>query len=134
MFPDSTDYPASGKYYLEFMKDWTERKYKQITLIVIVISFIVFIAYAFFYKDYIANERFFNERISGIINEEKHFEGDRGYPWLKIDGQWKNIGKFGVWAQRYSNVGDSIVKDSGTMTIIIYRKNEENKWEAKVFK
>jgi hypothetical protein len=115
------------------MKDWTELKYKQITLIMIVISFIVFIAYAGFYLPHMAKERFFSERISGIINEEKHFEGDRGYPWLKIDGQWKNLANFGVWAQRYSNVGDSIVKDSGTMTIIIYRKDEKNKWEAKVF-
>ena len=81
-----------------------------------------------------ANERFVNTEYSAIIKKIKYIHGDRGIPTVMLDEQWIHLGLYGDKVRGCINIGDSIVKESGTEVIKVYRKNSENKWDERVFK
>lgn len=101
--------------------------------------FIVFCAFILFfingyYRDKNAQTAFTEKEFHGIIMEIKYIEGRRGFPDLKINGEWIYLGLNGEKIQNYIEVSDSIVKKSGTETIKVYRKNSKGVWIGKVFK
>ena len=112
-------------------------KIKHIKLIFFIIAVCAFIVFFIngYYKDKKAQTAFIEEEFHGIIMEIKYIEGRRrGFPDLKINSKWIYLGLNGEKIQNYIKVSDSIVKDSGTETINVYRKNVKGSWDEKVFK
>ena len=76
---------------------------------------------------------FIEESYRGIITEIKYIEGRRGLPDVKIGNELHYFG-YEEKIIHYIQIGDSIVKESGTEAIKIYRKNLKGKWDEKIFK
>ena len=87
-----------------------------------------------YYKTKESNKFFIEMELHGIINEIKYNEGYRGLPHIKIDNQWIFIGINGEKVHNHIIIGDSIVKDSGTTTFKVYRKNEQGVWDERIYK
>lgn len=111
-------------------------KIKHIKLIFFFIVFFAFIL--FFVKGYQMDKKaqtaFIEKEFHGIIMEIKYIEGRRGFPDLKINGEWIYLGLNGEKIQNYIEISDSIIKRSGTETIKVYKKNSKGVWIEKVFK
>jgi len=87
-----------------------------------------------YYKVKKAQADFIEKEYQGIIREIKYVEGNRGDPYVQIRNQWFVFGTNEDKVRNYIKVSDSIVKDSGTETIVVYRKNYKGIWGEKVFK
>lgn len=98
----------------------------------VILAFSVFFIYGFI-QILISRKNYKADDYYGIITDIKHFKGDRGNPSIKVQNNWISLGPYGGKIQNYIQIGDSIVKKSGTPTIIVYRTNNYNDWEAKVF-
>ncbi len=109
---------------------------KHIKLIFFIIAICAFIVFNIneYYNDKQAQTAFIEKEFHGIILEIIYIEGHRGLPDLKINSKWIYMGVNGQKIQNYIKVSDSIVKDSGTETIKVYRKNYKGIWDEKVFK
>ncbi len=111
-------------------------KIKHIKLIFFIIATCAFIV--FFVNSYYMNKKaktaFIEKEYRGIILEIKYVEGNRGDPYVLIGNQWFVFGLNEDKVRNYIKVSDSIVKDSGTETIKVYRKNYKGIWDEKVFK
>lgn len=105
---------------------------KKYIITIVIISFIVFFAYNF-YLSYQAKQVFIEDSYKGIINNIEYFEGRRGLPDVKIGNEMHYFG-YEEKIIHYIQVCDSIVKESGTEEIKIYRKNLKGKWDEKTFK
>jgi hypothetical protein len=102
-------------------------------IIIVISAFIVFFRYGYSI-DKRAQASFREMEFHGVIKEIIYSEGKRGFPDLQIDNQWIFLGLNGEKIQNHIKVSDSIVKNSGTETIKIYRKNNKKGWDEKVFK
>jgi len=107
--------------------------FKIVFIITAFLTLIIFIIEGF-YKDKKGRETFIQESYHGIINDIVFFEGNRGFPLLKINNNWHTCGILESKIQNYIKVGDSISKNSGREEIKVYRKNINGNLYEKVFK
>ena len=106
---------------------------KLIAIIILGLGFLIFIIHAY-YLDHGAKREYLYRSIHGIIEEIKIEEGNRRLPTLKINNQWIFLDMPGEKIDHYIQTRDSLVKDSGSTSIKVFRKNEKNEWYVKVFK
>jgi hypothetical protein len=99
------------------------------------IGFIILFGVYFFlsnwYESQLLHVNYLKTSYNGIINKIE--DGDRGSKDLNLsNGKWITLGSSnpGVYVQ----VGDSIIKESGSETITVYRKDKNGIWQEKVFK
>ena len=109
------------------------KRIKLIFFTIVACAFIVFFINGY-YKDKKAQTAFIEKEYYGIILEIKYVEGNRGDPYVQIGSQWFVFGINEDKVRNYIKVSDSIVKDSATETIKVYRKNYKGIWDEKVFK
>jgi hypothetical protein len=79
-------------------------------------------------NDKLADIRFNVLEINGIITDIKYFENKRGFPDYLINDKWIYLGLNGEKIQNHVIINDSLCKNSGSDTINIYRKNENDEW------
>lgn len=79
-------------------------------------------------KDKLADKRFHDLKINGVIEQIKFFENQRGTPSFYIAGTWHNFGLFGHMITPFAKLNDSIAKNYQSDTINIFRKNEASNW------
>ena len=70
----------------------------------------------------------------GIILEIKKFKDNRGKLSIRVKDEWIHFGFLDEKVENYILVGDSIVKESGSKKIDVYRKNLNEEWYLKTFK
>ena len=109
-----------------------KKRTKIIVFIMVAIAFIVFFVHGY-HKDKKAKNTFIEIEFYGIIKEIKYTEGNRGFPILRINDKWINLGINAANIYNFIHESDSIVKDSGTERIKVYRKNPYGKWDEIVF-
>lgn len=108
-------------------------KIRNIVLFFVVILFIIFFGYTF-YAMYHGKKEYINRQYSGIITEIRLLQGSRDVPDIKINNRWIILDIQDSKVKHYIQVGDSIVKESGTEIIKVYRKNLKGEWYVKIFK
>ena len=108
-------------------------KIRRIVLFIGVISFIIFLGRAF-YGMHQGQKEFVNKQYNGIITEIRKLQGRRDLPDIKINSQWISLNILESKVKHNIQVGDSIVKESGTEIIKVYRKNLNGEWDVKIFK
>ena len=101
-------------------------------MLICIVMLTIFFAHGFF-KDHQAANKFITENYKGLVREIVYKDGKRGLPDVKLDSNWFYFGMNEEKIKLYIRIGDSIVKESGTKTIKIYRKNENGKWVDKIF-
>jgi len=99
---------------------------------ILIVGAIIFIGYGI-YIDYQATEKFIKIKYSGIIEEITIQHLNRGFPNIKLNNTWHPFDLDEDKVSSIIRVGDSIVKDSGTKAIKLYRKNSKHKWEVTIF-
>lgn len=109
------------------------KKEKLILRSLIGVMFISIITYNV-YLAFKGNQKFIKLEYNGIIQEIRIRENNHGLPDIKINNTWVMLKIQEEKITKYIHVGDSIVKESGSETIKIYRKNETNIWCVKEFK
>ena len=80
------------------------------------------------------NKEYYSTKNNGIIMNIEYYEGNGGLPEVKVNNKLYLLGRNYEKIFHYIRVGDSIAKDSGSVIIKIYRKDEKNEWKVKVFK
>jgi hypothetical protein len=108
------------------------KKIRIIFISILAIMFITFLVHDAWLQKKLKKE-FIDLTYTGIIYEIRYIEGNRGYPRVRIGNQWNNINILESKIVNYIQTGDSILKETGTETIIVYRKNENDEWIEKVF-
>jgi len=108
-------------------------KIRKIILFIGGIVFLLFFIYIF-YSMYHGEKEYIKRKYIGIISEIRILQGNRGLPDIKIKKQWIPLDIPDSKVMKYIQVGDSIVKESGTEIIKVYRKNLKDEWDIKVFK
>jgi len=108
-------------------------KIKKYVIIIVIISFIIFFVYHF-YLSYQGKQDFIKKSYKGIITEIHYIEGKRDLPDIKINNKLISIDIDESKVKPYIQIGDSILKKSGTETIKVYRKNSKGEWYVKIFK
>ncbi len=83
---------------------------------------------------YHGRKQFMNRAYSGVISEIRILQGNRDLPDIKINSQWIPLSIDDSKVKHYIQVGDSIVKESGSEIIKVYRKDLKDKWDVQVFK
>jgi hypothetical protein len=83
---------------------------------------------------YHGKKEYVQRKYSGIISEIRNLEGNRDLPDIRINNQWIPFSIDDSKVKHYIQVGDSIVKKSGTEIIDIYRKDLNGDWKVKTFK
>jgi hypothetical protein len=96
----------------------------------IFIGFIIFIFYQI-HKDKKSKIMFSNEVYKGIVEDEIYGEMKRGFPDYLINGQWVYFGGFFSGSKKIIEVGDSLVKEKGDITVKVYSKNNTGDWILK---
>jgi len=110
-------------------KEIKEISYIKYTIILIgVIGLIIFIVKGE-KMNMLAEIRYHELEIKGIVVEINYFKNDHGTPSFNINGDWHNFDLHGHKLIPYTISNDSLVKKSGSDTIQIYRKKEEGEWE-----
>ena len=107
-------------------------KIRKIVFIILGISFVFFFISAYVHLKKGKN-RFLNEEYIGILINIKEVKNNRGAHHIQIKNNWISLGH-SIKVQNYIQIGDSIVKKSGTKTIKVYRKKINGKWHEKIFK
>lgn len=89
----------------------------------------------FFVARPIDNERraFLKEEYFGRINKIEFRKGNRGYPFVQLDEEWRLFTNMESSILSYIQVGDSVVKKSGTTTIVVFRKDSFGTYMPKEF-
>lgn len=108
-------------------------KIRRTILIIGGILFILFFIYTF-YLIYYGKKESIERQYSGIITEIRNLPGNRDIPDIKIDNQWIPLGIDDSKVKHYIQLGDSIVKESGSEIIEVYRKNLKGEWAVQIFK
>lgn len=105
---------------------------------ILILAFIILTIILFSLKGYRMKNHsydlFKESEFHGIINDIKLREGSRGLPHILIDNQWIFIGLNVQKIQHHIIVGDSIVKEPGSMIIKVYRKNSNGAWDERIYK
>jgi hypothetical protein len=101
---------------------------KYAIILIGVIGFIIFILIGE-KKNKLAEIKYHELAIKGIVEEIKYFDNYRGTPSFYINGAWHNFDLHGHRLTSFTIPKDSLVKKSGSDTIQIYRKNEGDEWE-----
>ena len=108
------------------------KKIRRVIISIDVIMFVLFILYVI-YLMYHGKKQFLDRKYSGVITEIRVLPGNRDLPDIKIHNEWLPFSIDDAKVKNYIQVGDSIVKASGSPTIKVYRKNID-KWNIKEFK
>jgi hypothetical protein len=108
-------------------------KIRRIVLSIVAFMFIVFIIYII-YSMYHGKKQYVERKYSGIIYEIRNLEGNRDLPDIRIDNRWIPFSIDDSKVKSYIQVGDSIIKESGTEIIYVYRKDLNGDWKVKTFK
>lgn len=106
---------------------------------IIVIALIVLVAiilFAFFISLKLENDvnHFIDKEFNGVITNIKYVEGNRGNPSIELNNDWVYIGLYGSKVNQYIQIGDSIIKESETKEIKVYRLNSKGEWTERIFK
>lgn len=101
---------------------------KYAIILIGVIGFIIFILIGE-KKNKLAETRYLELAIKGVIVEINFFKSDHGAPSFYINGAWHNFDLQGHKIIPYAIPNDSLVKNSGSDKIQIYRKKESGEWE-----
>jgi hypothetical protein len=107
-------------------------KIRRIVLIGVGILFSSFIIYIIYWM-YHGEEQFMKRSYSGVISEIRILKESRDLPDIKINNQWVPLSIDDSKVKQYIQVGDSIVKESGSEIIKVYRKNLKGEWDVQVF-
>jgi len=89
--------------------------------IIALFAFIFFVLYIYD-TDRKAHTKFIEKSFSGILTDIRYLENGSGFPDIRIDSSWIYLGIRGGKANNYIKISDSIVKNSGTEKIKVYRK------------
>lgn len=117
---------------LMFTKAFLKDVFKVATWLIgawLIIGSIIFIGYPWYqaHRAYIRST--YNYKIQGI----QFRPGHRGVPYVKLDTGWYLLrSNAELQIVPYIQVGDSVVKEKGSATIRVFRKNQGD-WEVKVF-
>ena len=106
---------------------------RKIVMFIGLVAFILFFIYVFYINQY-AEQYYIDRKYYGIIKEIRVLQGTHDLPDIKINNDWISFDIPDAKVKHYILVGDSIVKDSGTRVIKVYRKNLNGKWDVKIFK
>ncbi len=79
-------------------------------------------------------QEFINLKFNGIVKEIIYYKGNRGMPDFKVSTEWYYLGLDGEEVTKNFKVGDSIIKEKGSTTIKLYRKNKKGEWNVKIYK
>lgn len=110
-------------------KGTKEISYLKYSIILIgVVGFLIFIVIGE-KKNKLAEMRYQELAIKGIVVEINFFKSDHGTPSFYINGGWHNFDLQGHKLIPYTIPNDSLVKKSGSDTIQIYRKKVGGEWE-----
>jgi hypothetical protein len=108
-------------------------KIRRILVFVIIASILLFVIYDLF-TTYLGNKQYINKNYSGIISDIRVLQESRDLPDIKIKNQWIPLDLPDAKVKHYIQVGDSIIKESGSEMIKVFRKNLKDEWDIKVFK
>jgi hypothetical protein len=92
--------------------------------------FAIYIGYLFVH----GHLQFRDRAYIGIISNIRKLEFNRGLPDIKIQDEWIPLSIEDAKIKDYIQIGDSIVKESGSINIFVYRKDDNGKWIQKCFK
>lgn len=109
---------------------------KRIKLIIIVfgiIGFVLFLIHEYYVQKKVY-ENFLEIEYSGIIDSIHYYDGNHGFPVVKLNGKWHRFGVRESWIESYIKVGDSISKEVGSDSIFIFRLKSYGIWHKKGFK
>jgi len=107
-------------------------KIRKIVLGGVGILFFLFIIYII-YLMYHGKEQFISREYSGIISNIRVPQGNRDLPEINIKNHWIPLSIDDSKVKHYIQVGDSIVKESGSEMIRVFRKSQKNEWSVKIF-
>lgn len=79
-------------------------------------------------KEKLAERKYHNRAIEGVVEEIKFYENQRGAPSFYISDTCITFGIEGLKLIPFIKQHDSIVKRTGSNTITIYRKDEKGNW------
>lgn len=96
------------------------KKFKYIVIAVNIVAFIIFFVYTY-YQEIDSRENFLQESYSGIVENLVVNNYDRGNISIKLNNQWMSLGSFEPYIQKKIKIGDSIVKETGTTELKVYR-------------
>jgi hypothetical protein len=96
------------------------KTFKHIIIAINILAFIIFFIYTH-YQEADSREKFLQESYSGIVENSVVDEFGRGSISIKLKDQWINLGFHEPYIQEKIKIGDSIVKESGTSELKVYR-------------
>lgn len=111
----------------------TFKRIKGIIITIGIIGFILFLIRAH-YDQKTADENFMRKEYSGIIDSIHFYDGNRGFPVVRINGKWHPFGVRESGIANYIKVGDSILKETDSDSIYIFRVNSNSLWVRKGFR
>ena len=109
------------------------KKNRLIYLVAVFVFFAVFFAIGF-YEDHKKYQDFINEEYSGVVQDIKYVNGNRGYPYVKIGEEWIVFGKFESKIENRISISDSIVKIADSENFKIFKKNDMEQWDEQIVK
>lgn len=112
---------------------------KNFKIIFIILFFVIgtigairFFVVTFFQPYNLSKEQHIKDHYNGILKEIG--KEVRGVPDIKIDDKWIILGTdYETTISRHILIGDSLVKESGSETITVYRKDKHGVWQERVF-
>ena len=93
---------------------------KKLAIALIILVFVGFIIYAIILQKEV-RENFLQESYSGIVENLVVNNYDRGNISIKLNNQWLSLGSFEPYIQNKIKIGDSVVKESGTTELKVFR-------------
>jgi hypothetical protein len=106
---------------------------RKVIIIIFLIMFVIFFSYNLFLIR-VGRKEFIDKSYNGLIIDIRKVEGRRDLPDIKLNNNWMPLDEFDSKVSYYIKIGDSIVKESGTEEIKVFRKDEENEWRVRIFK
>lgn len=82
-------------------------------------------------EDEQAQNSFLERNLNGIVEDIHYKDFNWGYPEYKVNGKWIFFGGFFEYSEEYIDIGDSLVKEKGDITVKVYSKNNKGDWFLK---